>query len=133
MRFLTAIIDSLVGFVQRNPLLVLLIVILAFAAPSLLKGIAVFVLYLLLGLIVLVVAVILLFRWRIYRLQQQMGDQFAQGGFRQPGTQQPQSDQEGDVKIYRTAETPEKRVSTQVGDYVEFEETSDDSEAETKK
>ena len=31
--------------------------------------------------------------------------------------------QEGEVKVYRTSETPEKRVSEDVGDYVEFEET----------
>ena len=33
MNFITAIIDSLVGFVQRNPLTTLLIVILALGAP----------------------------------------------------------------------------------------------------
>ena len=40
MNFILAIIDSLVGFVQRNPLTTLLIVILALGAPALLKGIA---------------------------------------------------------------------------------------------
>ena len=38
MNFLTAIINALVGFVQRNPLTVLVILILAIAAPALLKG-----------------------------------------------------------------------------------------------
>ena len=36
MNFILAIIDSLVGFVQRNPLPTLLIVILALGAPALL-------------------------------------------------------------------------------------------------
>ena len=40
MNFLTAIIDGLVRFVQRNPLTTLLIVILALGSPALLKGIA---------------------------------------------------------------------------------------------
>ena len=42
MNFILAIIDSLVGFVQRNPLTVLVILILAIAAPALLKGVALF-------------------------------------------------------------------------------------------
>ena len=44
MRFLTEIVDALAGFVQRNPLTVLLIVVLAVGAPALLKGIALFIL-----------------------------------------------------------------------------------------
>ena len=43
MRFLAAIVDSLVAFVQRNPLFVLLVVVLALFAPSLLRGMAAFV------------------------------------------------------------------------------------------
>ena len=39
MRFLTEIVDALVGFVQRNPLTVLVILLLALGAPALLKGI----------------------------------------------------------------------------------------------
>ena len=35
---------------------------------------------------------------------------------------------EGEVKVYKTSETPEKRVSRDVGDYVEFEETKEPGE-----
>ena len=66
MNFLTAIIDGLVRFVQRNPLTTLVILILAIGAPALLRGIALFFLYFIMGVIVLVVAAILLFRWRVY-------------------------------------------------------------------
>ena len=38
MNFLTAIIDGLVRFVQRNPLTTLVILILAVGAPALLRG-----------------------------------------------------------------------------------------------
>ena len=38
MNFLTAIIDGLVRFVQRNPLTTLVILILAIGAPALLRG-----------------------------------------------------------------------------------------------
>ena len=72
MNFILAIIDSLVGFVQRNPLTTLLIVILALGAPALLKGIALFILYFLMGLVILVVVLMLVFRWRIYKVREQM-------------------------------------------------------------
>lgn len=132
MRFLTAIIDALVGFVQRNPLTVLIIVVLALAAPAVLKGIAIFILYFIMGLVVLGVVLMLLLRRRILKMQQQMGEQFGQGnpragGFGSPfaGQQAKPDDREGDVKIYKTSETPEKRVSGKVGDYVDFEETKE--------
>ena len=54
MKFLTILIDSLVSFVQRNPLTVLIILLLAIFAPWMLKGIAAFILYALLGLVLLV-------------------------------------------------------------------------------
>ena len=88
MNFITAIIDSLVGFVQRNPLTTLLIVILALGAPALLKGIALFIMYFFMGLVICPVVLVLACRWR----------------------------------VHRTAGTPEKRVSKDVGDYVDFEE-----------
>ena len=34
----------------------------------------------------------------------------------------------GYVKLYKTSETPETRVSRDVGDYVEFEETKEPGE-----
>ena len=130
MKFLLAIIDSLAGFVQRNPLTVLVVLLLAIGAPALLKGIALFVLYFFMGLILLVVIGLLLFRWQIRKAQRQMEEQFGgQGrtrrGFR-PGfgssyTERAQG-REGEVKVHRTSETPEKRVSKDVGDYVDFEE-----------
>lgn len=130
MGFLTAIIDALAEFVRRNPIFTLIVVVLALTAPALLKGIALFVLYLVLGFLVLVFLVSLLFRWRIRRVQRQMEEQFGAGGFGGAGfggargaRTESRREQEGEVKVYRTSETPEKRVSESVGDYVEFEET----------
>lgn len=131
MGFQTAIIDALAEFVRRNPIFTLIVVVLALTAPALLKGIALFVLYLVLGFLVLVFLVSLLFRWRIRRVQRQMEEQFGAGGFGGAGygsgrgarTEGSSRQQEGEVKVYRTSETPEKRVSEDVGDYVEFEET----------
>ena len=134
MNFFTAIIDSLVGFVQRNPLTTLLIVILALGAPALLKGIALFILYFLMGIVVLAIVLMLVFRWRIYKVRKQMEEQFGEGfgeqtrgGFRQRNSGSPFADRErrgreGEVRVHKTAGTPEKRVSKDVGDYVDFEE-----------
>ena len=132
MGFLTAIIDALAEFVRRNPIFTLIVVVLALTAPALLKGIALFVLYLVLGFLVLIFALSLLFRWRIRRVQRQMEEQFGAGGFGGAGfggargaRTESRREQEGEVKVYRTSETPEKRGSESVGDYVEFEETKE--------
>ncbi|WP_195461065.1 DUF4834 family protein [Alistipes sp. D31t1_170403_E11] len=133
MNFILAIIDSLVRFVQRNPLTMLVIVILALGAPALLKGIALFILYFFMGLILLIVVLMLAFRWRIYKVRKQMEEQFGEGfgqrsgpegfsGFGSPFAEQQRKQREGEVKVHKTPGTPEKRVSKDVGDYVDFEE-----------
>lgn len=128
MRYLLAIIDSLAGFVQRNPLTVLVILILAIGAPAVLKGIALIILYFVMGLLVLILVGMLLLRWHMNRVRRQMEEQFGagprQGGFwqnaRTSGRQS--SAREGEVHVHRTSQTPEKRVSEDVGDYIDFEE-----------
>jgi hypothetical protein len=127
MNFLTAIINALVGFVQRNPLTVLVILILAIAAPALLKGVALFFLYVVMSILILAVALILVVR-------RQMEEQFGEGfdprnfggqGFGSPFAGEPRKGREGEVKVRKTSGAPEKRVSKDVGDYVEFEETKE--------
>lgn len=128
MKFLTILIDSLVSFVQRNPLTVLVILVLALWAPWVLRGIAAFILYALLGLVLLVAVLGLVFRWKIAQARRQMEQQFGAGfGPQGPFGQQQRrtTSDEGEVRIYKTSETPEKRVSSDVGDYVEFEETKE--------
>lgn len=144
MRFLTDIIDALADFVRRNPLTTLIIVILPLVAPALLKGIAAFVLYFLLGIVVFALVMGLWLRWRIAqarrRMEEQFGEQFRGGtpfGSADPfggaarggdafGGRRARNPREGEVKIYVTSEAPEKRVAHGVGDYVDFEETKTD-------
>lgn len=131
MNFLMLLFDAIAAFVRRNPITCLVILLLAVAAPSVLQGVAVFILYFVLSLVVLTLVVVLLFRWRMTRLRRQMEEQF--GGrqgfdpFAAEGRRQNRSSErrEGEVKIHKTAGTPEKRVSNDVGDYVDFEETKD--------
>ncbi len=131
-----AIVDALVGFVQRNPLTVLVILLLALGAPALLKGIATFVLYLIFGFLLAGVLLLLLFGWRVRsmqrRMEEQLNEQFGhsdnrstsgQGGFRSSWGRSSRVRREGEIRVYKTSDAPEKRVSNDVGDYVEFEET----------
>lgn len=89
-----------------------------------------------LGILVLVFVLVLLFRWRIFKVRRQMEEQFGVGPDGQPSAggafggpfargsrREPRRGREGEVKVHRTVQTPEKRVSKNVGDYVEFEET----------
>ena len=141
MKFLTAIIDALADFVRRNPLTTLIIVILPLVAPALLKGVAAFILYFLLGIVVFALIAGLWLRWRIAqarrRMEEQFGEQFRGGtpfGSADPfggaarggdafGGRRARNPREGEVKVHVTSETPEKRVASDVGDYVDFEET----------
>lgn len=132
MGFLLAIIDALVAFVRRNPLTVLCLAVLALVAPSLFRGLAAFVLYIFMGTVLLCVLLTLLFRWRLYRLQRDMEGQFRGfdggddpfSGAADPFARR-RSAREGEVKVHRTADAPDKRVASDVGDYVEFEETTE--------
>lgn len=126
MNFLILLIDSIVAFVRRNPIFCLGILLLALLAPSVLRGIAAFAVYFILGAVLFAVAALLLFRWRIGRMQRRVEDAFRNSAgpdFGAPGG--PGSGPEGEVKIYKTRETPEKRIADDVGDYVDFEETKE--------
>lgn len=141
MNFLNNLIDGLVGFVRRNPLTVLLIVVLALTAPTLLRGLATLILYLIFGFVLFIVIVLMMMRWRLYKVQQQMRQQFGEqqqqqsqgftgythfSGFGRTDGRRSQPNRhpnEGEVKVRKTGQMPEKRISEDVGDYVEFEET----------
>ena len=130
MNLLTLLLDGLVEFVRRNPVTCLIIFILALFFPATFRGLTKFVLYCVLGCVLLVAVLALVIRWRFNKLRRQVEEQFGRGapgnrldgGFDASG----RSAREGEVKIYRTAGTPEKRVSKDVGDYVEFEEQKDE-------
>lgn len=132
MNFIMILIDSIASFVRRNSLLCLVVLMLALLAPSALKGIAAFVLYFIVGILLFGLIILLTIRWRFRRLQREMQEQFGRSGNRQTRnggyTRQQHttsSSKEGEVKVYVTNETPEKRIADNVGDYVEFEETQE--------
>ena len=69
-------IESLVNFVRRNPLTVLFIIVLALTAPALLRGLATLILYLVFGFILFIVIVLVMMRWRLHKVRQQVQQQF---------------------------------------------------------
>ena len=127
MNFLSAIIDSFLGFISRNPLTTIIIVMLLVFAPSffgaLLIGVVV------LALILLAIPLFMLFRLRraSRNFQEQARHEsqqsYSQREYNQQGYSQPKS--EGDVKVHATTQQPQKRVNDNVGDYVEFEEVKE--------
>lgn len=131
MKFLTAIVDSLVAFVQRNPLTVLVILLLALVAPALLKGIATMILYVILGFLLFGAVLLVVLGWRVRSMQRRMEEQMNEFGRRaqeSSSRNRRTNRREGEVHVYKTSDTPEKRVSEDVGDYVEFEETRSKSD-----
>ncbi|MBQ3260186.1 MAG: DUF4834 family protein [Alistipes sp.] len=119
MNFLTKLLDSIVDFVKRMPLFVIVVLAIAIVAPSLLG----YMFYALLALVVLAVLSFAIFAWRLRRVQRDMHEQFRRAG-EQAGYRQyrRRSGNEGDVSIHATPAMPEKRVSDDVGEYVDFKE-----------
>lgn len=129
MNFLILLADAVGSFIRRNPLLCLLILLLAILSPALLRGIALFVICFILGIILFSVLVLFLLQWRLRRIGQRMGRQFDGQGRREEAawsSGRGRTAREGEVKVHRTSEEPEKRVANDVGDYVDFEETKND-------
>ena len=127
MNFLSAIIDSFLGFVSRNPLTTIIIVMLLVFAPSVFGVLFIGVIALL--LLTLAIPAFLLFRLRraSRNFQEQTRHEsqqsYSQREYNQQGYSQPKS--EGDVKVHATTQQPQKRVNDNVGDYVEFEEVKE--------
>ena len=122
MNFLSAIIDSFFGFISRNPLTTIIIVMLLVFAPSffgaLLIGVVV------LALLLLVIPLFMLFRLRrASRNFQEQARHESQQSYSQQSYSQ--ANNEGDVKVHATTQQPQKRVNDNVGDYVEFEEVKE--------
>ncbi len=123
------------NWIKDNPIFFLLL-FLAIAAPSLFFGALQVVFYIIIGIIILLFILSLIFRSRIARLQKQMEDQmgghganqaggrYTWGGFSSgsQGARRQEETEQGDVKIFKQKGVGDKKVSKDVGDYVDFEE-----------
>ena len=131
MNIFSTLIDAMASFVKNNPLTVVVIVMLAVFVPSLFGA-------LLIGALILVLLlvawpVIMLFRLRRMgrRIEEEAARNFGEGyGTDRQYTRRERGERSaGDVKIY-TASVREKRVKSNVGDYVEFEEVESEKSVE---
>lgn len=124
MNIFSAIIDSIVGFVSRNPLTTIIIVMLLVFAPSVFGVLFIGVIVLL--LLTLAIPAFLLFRLRRASrdMEKEAHRTSQQGGSNQYYGRQ-ESKQEGEVKVHSTTQQPPKRVNDNVGDYVDFEEVKE--------
>ena len=125
MNFLFAIIDSIVEWIRRNPLTCILLVMIAVFAPSLFGAV-----FIAIGVVILLLLAIPIFGlFKLRRMSRRMEEQAHQQGFGQgfgpqnfSGQKRTRPSNEGEVKVYTTNEATEKRVSDDVGEYVDFEE-----------
>lgn len=129
MNIFSALIDAMASFVRNNPLTVVVIVMLAVFVPSFFGALLIGVLVL--ALLLVAWPVIMLFRLRRMgrSIEEEAARNFGEGY--DPNNRYSRRERgersAGDVKIY-TASVREKRVKSNVGDYVEFEEVEDKSD-----
>ena len=120
MEFLSRVVNGVIAFVQRHPILSLLIVIALFAPAffgSALRVLGFFIM----GIVLIIVILLLIGWWHLNRLRKEAERQFGARGQYGRGYDQRGGKKEGDVTVeYRDAH--EKRVNERVGDYVDFEE-----------
>lgn len=140
MNIFSAIIDGIASFIRNNPLTVVIIVMLAVFVPSLFGAMLIGLLVVLLLLVAWPVFMLLRLRREARRMEKEASDNgrgyytrrdFKNGYYTRreyssrSGSRNPD---EGEVKVYTTA-VREKRVKSDVGDYVEFEEVKGKGDA----
>ena len=115
------------AFVRRNPILCLFILLMALASPSMVAGVFKVILYIVMFFILMMLLGGLYLNYRIKRLRRQAEDQMRGGNgtysrstYREYG-KQPKQPREGEVSVHQT-EPKEKKINSNVGDYVDFED-----------
>ncbi|MBQ3204892.1 MAG: DUF4834 domain-containing protein [Alistipes sp.] len=121
--------QGLLALIQRNLLTIIILLLLIVFAPGVFRILAI----ILLAGVLFIMAIPLILTWRMRRFARRMEEQMRQGGFQGGfdtrgggfGGGGNGSDREGDVKV-RVGGKRDKRVSDNVGDYVDFEEIKED-------
>lgn len=134
MNILSTILDAMISFIRNNPLTVVIIVMLAVFVPSLFGAVLIGLLVVLLLIVAWPVAMLLRLRREARRMERDgsardFGREYRTRREYTSGSRRNSNPDEGEVKIYATS-VREKRVRSDVGDYVEFEEII--SETDTK-
>ncbi len=117
----------MISFVRNNPLTVVIIVMLAVFVPSLFGAVLIGVLVFLLLLAAWPVIMLVRLRREARRMEQEASSRdFGRGYYtRREQTRSSRTNGEGEVKVYATS-VREKRVKSDVGDYIDFEEVKEE-------
>lgn len=132
MNIFSAIIDAMISFVRNNPLTVVIIIMLAVFVPSLFGAVLIGLLVFLLLLAAWPVVMLLRLRREARRMEQDASRDFGRGYYtrrEQTRSGNRRTNGEGEVKVYTTS-VREKRVKSDVGDYVDFEEVKSETRDE---
>ena len=121
MNFLSLLIDSIIDYVRRNPLTTTILIMLIIFAPGAFGAIFIGIMVVL--LLLMAIPIFLLLRLR--RASRHIKEEANRTTNSQQFYGRQKKKQEGEVKVYTTNQTPEKRVSDNVGDYIDFEEVKD--------
>lgn len=121
--------QGLLALIQRNLLTIIILLLLIVFAPGVFRILAI----ILLAGVLFIMAIPLILTWRMRRFARRMEEQMRQGGFQGGFDTRGEgfggggngSGREGDVKV-RVGGKRDKRVSDNVGDYVDFEEIKED-------
>ena len=136
MNFLTQIFKAIGQLFNDHPIGILFFLVLCFGAPSLVQGVFTAILVVCGAAVLLGIIGMFVFQHKVKKMQKEMRQKFDQQNFGgQRGEEQRSrswggfagfdSNRDPEVKIYKTQDAPEKKVSSDVGDYIDFEETKD--------
>ncbi|MFR9533392.1 MAG: DUF4834 family protein [Rikenellaceae bacterium] len=113
-----------------------MLIFIAIASPSLFFGALQVIFYIVAGIVILLMILSLIFRAKIRRMQREMEERMGQGTGHSQGSSQTygsffggqsrsRNQSDDDVKVYKQSGTGEKKISEDVGDYVDFEEVKE--------
>ena len=113
-----------------NYVLIILVVLIIFGVISFGDVLSV-IFYIFMGILLLVLIGVLMFRYRMRRIRREMERQASKGGasYRTSGNRSREQGQrpEGEITVKQTqSRNSTKKVSSQVGDYVEYEEVDEE-------
>ncbi len=104
---------SMLSFIKEN-LFLFIIIFLLIVAPSFLLGAVQIIVYIILGLFILAIIGTLAIKWRVRKFQKEYNSQYQYNDFSEYA--------DPTIKVNVTRPAEEKKVSPEVGDYVDFEE-----------
>lgn len=124
--------NSIADFIRRNWMLILIVLLILYLPSSFVRGVFRFVLYFMLTIVILVFIARIAFGIWIDRKRREMENGTGGSSYRTYtwGSRRTSagsgSSREGEIKVQRVKRTPEKKVRGDVGDYVDYEDVSED-------